>query len=78
MPEKGTANHMTDHAPGHVKRDPASGAVALRTNQPVSSSDPLIPSQAWLVTTIASGPRFSGPGLVADWDDLYIPEVGGG
>ena len=41
---------MTDYLQGHIKRDPATGEVAIRTNQPESVSGSLV--QAWLVVAL--------------------------
>lgn len=62
-----------EHLIGHVKRDPETGAVAVRTNQPVIPLNPLRTSQAWLVATTTSGPRFVPDDIVSVWPDLYVP-----
>lgn len=61
---------MTDYALGHVKRDPASGDVAIRTKFP---NDPRLEKLAWAVTTTHSGPRNAPTSEVDGWEDLYVP-----
>lgn len=61
----------TTYQTGHVKRDPASGAVAIRTIQP--DDDTAIVSQAWLLATPNIGAHFKSTTDVAGWDDLYTP-----
>lgn len=56
---------------GHVKHDPATGAVAIRTVLP--EDNPQLAGRAWLIATAGSGVR-SGPTTeVEDWIDLYTP-----
>lgn len=57
---------------GHVKRNPATGAVAIRTR-----FDEELPEQArlaWMIAYPASGPRSATSDEVADWDDLFTPD----
>ena len=58
---------------GHVKRDPATGNVALRTIFP--DDDPGLSNMAWLVSTPNVGARHAKTSEVEDWEDLYIPEA---
>lgn len=58
--------------PGHVKRDPVSGAVAIRT--PFDETAPELANLAWVVATINTGTRNAPSSEVADWDDLYTAE----
>lgn len=58
--------------PGHVKRDPVTGAVAIRTH--FDESNPQLAPMAWLVATMNLGPRTCPSSEVADWDDLYTAE----
>lgn len=64
---------MSDYQQGSLKYDPETGAVAVRTNQPEDSGNPLIPSQAWLVATPTAGALFVGSSAVAGWTDLEAP-----
>ena len=67
---------MADCLEGHVKRDPITGAVAIRTNQPLSSpAGSFAVTQAWLVATTFSGAHFVSGETVIDWDDIYLPPV---
>lgn len=59
---------------GHVKRNPATGSVAMRTH--FDESVPELARLAWAVLNIGPGPRRLTSEEVADWDDLYIPEDG--
>jgi hypothetical protein len=59
-------NYLT----GHVKRDPATGAVAIRTEFPEVGNLAL---HAWLVATTGSGAVTKITADVDHWDDLYIP-----
>lgn len=67
---------MSDYEQGAVKYDPASGSVAVRTNQPEQSGNPILPSQAWLVATPTSGAHFVATTVVEDWPDLEVPDGG--
>ena len=61
------------YAAGHVKRDPASGASAIRTIYPESD----LPGLAWLVSTVDVGARNSLTEDVAAWEDIYTPPANG-
>jgi hypothetical protein len=61
---------MTEYKAGHVKRDPGTGAVAIRTVFP--EVGPLA-VHAWLVATTDSGAVAKVTTDVAGWDDLYTP-----
>lgn len=63
---------MTAYSTGHVKRDPASKAVATRTVFP--DAEPMT-GKAWLVATVNLGARFAPTADVETWDDLYTPEA---
>ena len=58
-------------ATGAVKRDPVSGAIALRTH--FDESNPQLAPMAWLIATVNTGPRTAPSTEVADWVDLYTP-----
>ena len=62
---------MSDYVEGHVKRDPVSGAVAIRTM--FSEADPQLATMAWLVATHNMGAKHSLTESVVEWDDLFIP-----
>lgn len=57
---------------GHVKRDPESGSVAIRTI--FSDTDPMIRERAWLGSTTFRGSFFATTETVQDWDDLFVPD----
>lgn len=54
---------------GHVKRDPDSGSVAIRTQ--FDDSVPELAAMAWLVATVNVGARHAKTEDVDAWDDLY-------
>ena len=56
---------------GHVKRDPVTNAVALRTIFPEDQGEQLA-AMAWLVATANVGARHSNTAGVASWDDVYV------
>lgn len=56
---------------GTVKRDPVSGAVAIRTH--FDESNPQLAPMAWLIATTNIGPRSASSSEVAEWDDLFTP-----
>jgi hypothetical protein len=62
---------MNEYLQGHVKYDPETGAVAIRTG--FSEADPMLANMAWLVATSNMGARHSTTELVAGWDDLFTP-----
>lgn len=57
---------------GHIKRNPDSGEVAIRTIFDI----PELAHMAWLIATANSGARYVGDDVVADWTDLFVPEEG--
>jgi hypothetical protein len=59
---------------GHVKHNPETGEVALRTIFPTDQG-PQLANMAWLVATKNIGARNASDADVADWDDLYEPPV---
>ena len=63
---------MAEYLEGHVKRDPATGEVALRTNQPESAPGSMV--QAWLVGTTFRGAYYLPTSVVDGWVDLYAPD----
>ena len=62
---------MSDYSKGHVKHDPVTGDVAVRTQ--FSEEDPQLAPMAWLVSTTNMGARHATTESVAGWDDLFIP-----
>ena len=63
---------MSDYPQGSIKVDPVSGSVAIRTNQPLESMNPILPSQAWLIATQTAGAHFATAAVVADWVDVEV------
>lgn len=61
---------MSGYQEGHVKRDPATGAVAIRTY--FNEANPQLAGMAWLVATSTTGARHCRTAEVADWEDLYV------
>lgn len=59
------------YAVGHVKRDPESGEVAVRTIFPVD--DYVDPEMEWLCVAPNTGPRNTSTTTVEEWDDIYVP-----
>lgn len=64
---------MTEYNQGHVKRDPDTGAVAIRTQFPEDIEQ--LRGMAWLVATFNLGARNAFTSEVESWDDLYTPET---
>lgn len=60
---------------GTVRRDPATGAVALRTH--FDESNPQLAGMAWLICTVNIGPRSAASAEVDGWDELYVPDEAG-
>lgn len=56
---------------GHVKRNPTTGEVAVRTQ--FSDDTPEVAHMAWLIATTNIGARTARTSDVQAWDDLYIP-----
>jgi len=54
---------------GHIKRDPVTGASAVRTEFPEDS----LPDLAWLVATLKMGAKNAQTSEVDGWDDLFVP-----
>lgn len=64
---------MNSYQKGHVKHNPATGEVALRTIFP---EDPGIGIAAmpWLISTTTTGARSAKTEEVESWDDLFTPQ----
>ena len=58
---------------GHIKHNPESGEVALRTIFP-EDQGPQLANMAWLVATKNVGARNAPTADVEAWDDLFIPQ----
>lgn len=56
---------------GHVKRDPETKTIAIRTRFP---DDPRLSHLAWLVATTHSGSRNAPTTEVETWEDLVVPD----
>lgn len=63
---------MSDYLEGHVKRNPATNAVAIRTIFPEDQGEQLA-NMAWLVATPDVGARHSNTAGVELWEDIYTP-----
>lgn len=62
------------YATGHVKRDPDTGAIAVRTVY--DENVPQLARRAWQIATPNIGSRGGFTADVEGWDDLYVPEEG--
>lgn len=60
------------YATGHIKRDPVSGAVAIRTQFPETRE--AFAAMAWLVAHPITGSRHVKTDDVDSWTTLYTPE----
>lgn len=58
------------HEVGHVKRDPQTKAVAVRS----IFHWELFPDMYWLVASVGSGGSYAAIDHCAAWDDLFTPE----
>lgn len=56
---------------GHVKRDPATGTVAVRT---VFPDDENFAGMQWLTATTGRGAHNKPTADVEGWEDLFVPE----
>lgn len=64
---------MTVYSTGHVKRDPVTGVVAVRTRLP--EDDPQLAVMAWRVASDGRvGSRHTSTAEVDGWDDLFNPD----
>jgi hypothetical protein len=61
---------VADYKTGHIKRDPSTGAVAIRTEFPEVGA---LAVHAWLVATTGSGAVTKITADIDGWDDLYTP-----
>lgn len=66
---------MADYKPGHIKRDPVTGASATRTIFP-DSDNPGAAVQGWGIFTLNMGPRYAKTSEVESWDDEFTPPEG--
>ena len=60
------------YQPGHVKRNPETQEIALRT----TFDEAILPQLAWLVSTLTWGARNVHTADVEAWEDLFVPEAG--
>ena len=58
---------------GHIKRDPDTGAVAIRTMFPENQGQHLA-NMAWLIATPNMRARHSVTADIEACDDLHVPE----
>lgn len=65
---------MTDYPQGHIKHNPETQEVAIRTIFPLDQG-PQLAGMAWLVATSNSGGRTVGMEAVEGWADLYSPQA---
>lgn len=63
---------MADYRTGHVKRDPATGAVAIRTVWDEVGPHAI---HTWGVFTTGSGAVTKITSEVDHWDDIYTPHL---
>lgn len=61
------------HYSGHVKRNEATGEVALRTGFPEGENDQM-DNMAWIVSNANLGARHVNSAFVDAWPDLYVAE----
>lgn len=61
------------YSAGHVKRNPETGAIAVRTVY--DETQPQLARRAWQISTTNTGGRGVPTSDVEDWDDLFIPEA---
>lgn len=59
---------MSGYQPGHVKHEPATQQVAIRTIHD-------FPGMQWCVATASAGARHASDEEVADWDDVVTVEA---
>lgn len=58
---------------GHVKRDPISGEVAVRTVFPLGN-DPESQKLEWLCAGWGTGPRNTNTQEVEEWADIFVAD----
>lgn len=64
---------MTEYRQGHVKRNSATGEIALRTVFADDADNPQMARLAWLIADSTIGARNAFTSDVDDWADLYVP-----
>ena len=60
---------------GDVKRDPATGRIALRTWFPESQPDPVTGNPGylnWIIATQSAGAKIAFPSDVSSWDNFFL------
>lgn len=63
---------MSEYVAGHVKRNPETGEVAVRTVFP--TDNPRLARLEWVIASTNIGARNAYGDEVAGWDDLFVPE----
>lgn len=66
----------TGYLPGHLKRNPETGEVAVRTVFDESQGG-LMATMSWLIASTDSGARNAKTADVEAWPDLFIPATDG-
>lgn len=56
----------------HIKRDPVTGDVAIRTIFP-TGDEPRVAMMEWLVASAIRGARNTPTSEVENWDDIFVP-----
>lgn len=64
----------TVYLAGHVKHNPETGEVALRTIFP-EDQGPQMANMAWLIATKNVGARNAPTSEVGSWADVYTPDA---
>lgn len=62
---------MTVYQPGHLKHNPETLEVALRTSFP--ENDERLARMAWAIVGPRFGAKHASTDQVADWVDLFTP-----
>jgi hypothetical protein len=62
---------MTVYYTGHVKHNPETREVALRTIFPEDAGEQFA-ARAWAISTTNRGTRPATTAMVEDWPDLYV------
>lgn len=63
---------MTEYRQGHIKHNPDTNEVALRTV--FGEENPQMARLAWLIATPSMGARNAHTADVEAWADLFVPE----
>lgn len=60
---------MSAETTGHVKHNPETGAVAVRT----AFDRDQFPNMVWLIASVSNGAQNARDTDVEGWDDLFVP-----